>query len=89
MAPFPAAWQVLGLALQLVPPRTAERLAPPLAPVAVGTALTGGPPRSVRAALLHTALTSDEGGEPLFGPGMENADRTEPRVGHVRHAVPM
>lgn len=42
--------------------------------VAVGTALTSGPPRrSVRAELLHTALTLDESGEPLFGPGMDNA----------------
>ena len=74
--PRPATRQGLGLALHLVPPRPAERLAPPPAPVAVGTALTGGPPHgSVRAALLHTALTLDEGGEPLFGPGMENAGR--------------
>ena len=42
--------------------------------VAVGTALTSSPPqRSVRAALLHTAPTLDNGGKPLFRPRMENA----------------
>jgi len=57
--------------------------------VAVGTALTSGPPRrSVRAELLHTALALDKSGQPLFGPGMENTGRGQPSVGDVRHAVP-
>ena len=57
--------------------------------VAVGTALASGPPhRSVQAGLLHTALTSDEGGKPLFRPGMENAGRGEPGIGDEGHAIP-
>jgi hypothetical protein len=57
--------------------------------VTVGTALASGPPcRSVRAELLHTALTSDEGGKSLLGPGMENAGRGYPGIGDLRHAFP-
>jgi hypothetical protein len=44
--------------------------------VAVGTGLAIGPPqRSVRAALLHTAPTLDDGGEARFRPRMKNAGR--------------
>ncbi len=40
-------------------------------PVAVGTALAGGPPhRAVQAELLHTVLTSDESVKSLLGPRM-------------------
>ena len=57
---------------------------------AVGTALASRPPpRSVLAALPHTALTSEDSGTALLGPRVKNAGFGEPRVGNVRHPVPV
>ena len=57
--------------------------------VAVGTALAGGPPlRSVLALLAHTAPALDNGGKPLFWPGMQNSRSGQHRIGYFLHTVP-
>ena len=59
----------------LIDAYTAELAAAGASVVAVGTALTGGPPhRSQRAGLPHWAPTSGAGVEAHAGPGMRDAD---------------
>src|SRR5438445_10795015 len=58
--------------------------------VAVGTALTGGPPhRSVREGLPHTALTSGScDGQPLVGIWMQYPRGREPVANQPCHILP-
>jgi hypothetical protein len=59
-------------------------------PVTVGTTLAGGPScGSVLALLVHTALTLDENGKPLFMPGVNDAGGWEPGLCDVPPAVPV
>ena len=57
--------------------------------IAVGTALTGGPPhRSQRALLTHWAPTSGHDAQSLFGVRVQNTNRWKPAVGQTVHALP-
>ncbi len=57
--------------------------------VAVGTALTGGPPhRSQRAELPHWAPASGIGSKAHFGKRMHDADGGKPSAGQSSHASP-
>ena len=59
-------------------------------PIAVGTALTGGPPhRSQRALLTHWAPASGSGVEAYIGVGMQDAGGWEPSCRQAVHPIPV
>src|SRR6266487_107977 len=72
-----------------VRPRLYGAAAVPVLPVAVGTALAGGPPhRSQRAGLPHWAPASGSGVEAHLGVGVQDAGRWEPTLSKAVRALP-